>query len=85
MGRTSPGVKHKQQHDRNGLWQLLRSSATTVFVLPLAACDAKMWVCAPIVMFGFEQNISCVCVCVEILTDIFLRDRHTTFYVYYNE
>ena len=49
MGKVLPGVEHKQQHNRDGRRQLLRSSAAAVFILPLVTGVVRMWACAPII------------------------------------
>ena len=54
VGRASPGVKRKWQCNHNGGQQLLHSSTTTVFILPLVVCITRMQARTPIVMFGVE-------------------------------
>ncbi len=69
-GRAMPGVKCEWQRDCDGRRQLLRSSATTLFILPLVEHITRIGAHTPIVVFGGEQNnSSCECICAEILSD----------------
>ncbi len=49
VGRVLPGVEHKQQHNCNGWWQLLRLSAVAVFIVPLVVRVMRMRARAPII------------------------------------
>ena len=49
VGRASPRVERKRQRNCDGRWQLLRSSAATVFILLLVALVARMRAHAPII------------------------------------
>ncbi len=84
MAQWAARPQRKRQRYHNGRWQLLRLSAAAIFFFPLIAHVARIQAHDPIVVFWCWTKHQGECMHVKNHNwHYFLRDRHTTFYVYH--